>query len=317
MRAANFLPDRQFLAASNQLSGEVAQAWSASPGYRRLAKAFSGADNEPAEALAARAQSLFAEPGWISALLDPLVEALRGDPWFEPPFRVNRDAGRIGAVLFESPALRLSASVVAPMARHAAVPPGASVVVPGRLSVIYCHRTGGARWAQFAAGPAEDDFSARTARACVPVGETVLEAGGVYRHDGRVAGQLTLGGSGAVVLVTAMMFGQAARYTREYSIATGALARVSALDDGGSRAQMLLAFLACTARAEAPEILADISRDRAFFVRWSAMQHWLTVDARGAMPRLREMAAADDHADVRGAAAAMVPVVETHLSCLA
>jgi hypothetical protein len=44
------------------------------------------------------------------------------------------------------------------------------------------------------------------------------------------------------------------------------------------------------------------------------MREWLALDAAAAAPRLAEMACADLHAEVRAAAACMLPIVEQRLA---
>ncbi len=315
MSGTRFLPEYRRLEQSEAGTRAVAGAWAASPGYRRLLALFGDADADDAEQIADRAEHLFATPDWLGALLGPLVAALRDDPWFQPPLRVSRHEGRIGAVLFQSPAVTVTASVIAPNQRPQTLPHDAVVVMPGRLAVTYCHRAGGARWARFEAGLAGNDLSVSTAARCVPAGEIMLSAGGIYRHDGRTGGQVMLGGAGAVVLVTAMIVRQSACFVRDYATATGRLLRLTALDDGAARAQILLAFLAQANRPEAQLLLAELSHDAAFFVRWSAMQQWLATDVGAAIGRLRQMAGGDAHPEVRAAAAAMVPVAQAHLAC--
>ncbi|MFM9829806.1 MAG: hypothetical protein ACKVOB_13875 [Sphingomonas sp.] len=317
MNADRFVPDQQGLALADVTSRAVAQRWVARPAYRRLTKAFADAELASAEQIADQAERLFATPDWLEELLEPLVAALREGPWFQPPFRVSRGTDRIGAVLFQSPAVTITASVVAPGERPASPHKGSVVVVSGRLAVTCCHRSGGARWARFEAGAADDQFSASKAAPCLPMGSTTLSDGGIYREDGRTGGHLTLGGAGHLVMVTAIIARQSARVVRDYCAVTGRLLRLVSLDDGAARAQMLLAFLAQAARPEAPALMAALSSDPAFFVRWSAMQQWLTTDVRGAFPRLSQMADNDAHPEIRAAAAAMLKVAEAHLACRA
>lgn len=315
MSDTSFLPDHDHLQRSEAHSRAVARDWAASAGYRRLVALFADGDARDAEQIADRAEGLFATPDWLGVLLGPLIDALRDDRWFQPPLRVSQAGGRIGAVLFQSPAVTVTASVTAPGQRPQNLSQDAVVVMPGRLAVTYCHSAGGARWARFEAGPADRDVSVRSAPLCMPAGETMLANGGIYRHDGRTGGQVLLGGAGSVVLVTAMIALQSGFFVRDYATATGRLLRLTALDDAAARSQLLLAFLARANRPEAQAALAEMSHDAAFFVRWAAMQQWLAIDAGAAIGRLHQMAAGDAHPEIRAAAAAMVPLAEAHLAC--
>ena len=55
---------------------------------------------------------MLADTDW-AALLAPLVEALAAYPFFEPPFRISRDAVRTGAVLIDTPMVSISMSLLA------------------------------------------------------------------------------------------------------------------------------------------------------------------------------------------------------------
>lgn len=276
-----------------------------SEAYRALESAFA----PPAEAERA-ARALLADDGWVGDLLAPLVKALADDPWFEPPFRVNRDALRIGAVLFESPAVSITATILSADAL-AALPPPRSVVVPGRLTLTRYVRSGGARlrlWDAVAA--AAGDVYAANAGRCVAAPSIDLADGAVVRLDGRTQGHLLEGARADVVTLGATIRAATAPFMREYDIATGALIRTATNDDRAARTQMLLGYLRLAARRDAAAMFDAATRDPAFFLRWAAMREWLAVDAGAAVPRLREMAAGDPNAEVRTAAAATLPLVE-------
>lgn len=309
------LPDRERLVAAHRRSRAAAIAWRDSPAYRHVAAALASDADAPAEAVADRAARLLGDPGWIDPLLTPLLAALAADPWFEPPLKVSRDQARIGAVLFETAAVSMTATIFAGAAAAGPLPPAATVIVPGRLCVTYVHRSGGAQRAIWEVGSAGADFRAATAARCRPVAQVPMIDGAVHRHDGRHQGQLVSGGSAPVATVSIAIRADASPCIREYSAGTGALCRVAALDDRCSRAQMLAALLRHAGHPAATTAYAALADDPAFFVRWSAMREWLGTDAAGALPRLRAMAAGDPHPDVRHAAATMVPRVAAHTSC--
>jgi hypothetical protein len=117
-----------------------------------------------------------------------------------------------------------------------------------------------------------------------------------------------------VVTLVATLRAGAAPLMREYDIATGALVRIADADDRPSRTEMLLRFLRMAGRAEAGTCFAEATRRPEFHLRWTAMREWLALDAGAAAERLTEMARTDPHAEVRAAAAGMLPMVEARLA---
>lgn len=280
---------------------DIARAWRGGAAFRTVEEALSAPPDGDAGAAARAARALLDRDDWLGPLVEPLVAALRDDPWFEPPLRVGRDPLRLGAVLYDGSAATLGLTVLSADAL-AAQPVPATVIVPGRVTVVRYLRAGGARLRLWHAERVGAGFSAATARPCRAIGERPLADGLVLRHDGRVRGHQLTGATGDVVTLTATIRTGAAPLMREYRVADGALLRTATLDDGASRAQMLLTLLRVTGRADAAGCFDAASRHPAFFLRWSAMREWLATDWRAARPRLAAMAAGDPHAEVRAAA---------------
>lgn len=307
-------PGGDRFAAAQRLSRSVAASFRESVGYRRAAAAFADCDEAmPAETIAARAIDLLGDGEWPGALLAPLIDALGGEDWFDPPFRANRDALRIGALLFDTPAVSISASVMSAEAL-AGLPAPKTVAMPGRLSIVRYWRGGGARMRRWQAAPVGEDFAAGTAPPCVTIAPVMLSDGMILRTDGRITGHILDGATSDIISLTAMIKAEAGPFTREYAIDGGALLRIAALDDRASRMQMLLALLRHSGRADAGACFDQATRDPAFFVRWQAMREWLALDVRGALPRLREMTG-DPNAEIRAAATAMLAKVEARIAC--
>lgn len=266
-----------------------------------------------ADAVAAQAAGLLADNGWISSLIEPLVAGLTADDFFQPPLRVNRDPLRIGAALFDHPLVTISATILSAdmLARQ---PSPQTVVVPGRLSVVRYWRSGGAVLRRWQAEAARADFSAQHALPCQPIGAVALSDGDVLTVDGRTQAVVIDAPTADVVTITATVRVDAAPVMREYAIDDGRLLRVAALDDQAARAQMVLTFLRHIGRGDAASCFDAASRDPVWFLRWSAMREWLAIDVAGALPRLREMVD-DPHAEVRAAAAQMLPIAEARQLC--
>lgn len=297
------LPPADTLRDAALRSRGFATGWRAGPGCAHARATLDAVGAGPAEAVADAAAELIADDGWVAAMLDPLVAALAADPWFEPPTRANRDPPRSGAILFEHPAATITASVLsAAVLRDTPLP--ATVVAPGRLSVIRYVRAGGARVARWAMAPVADPVRAATMGRCQPQATLYPADGDLVRHDGRVAAQLLTAASSDVVTVTATARVGAAPVMREYDRVSGAFVRMATTDEGAARAQMLLTLLRVAGAADAGACFDAATRDGAFFLRWSAMREWLAHDWRAAWARLEEMAATDPHPDVRATAAA-------------
>ena len=300
---------RAAIAASREPARETVRRWRAGAEYRALARTFADCPLDTAEPGAARAEALLGDGGWAAALLAPLVEALAADPFFEPPFRVNRDALRTGAVLFECRAATLTACVTS-AAAMAMLPPPTAAVFSGRVAVTRYVKAGGASLRRWRAEPITPAFAAATAQPCEPLGSIQLADGEVRRIDGRVEAQLLAAAASDVVTLVATIHGGASPLMREHALGDGRLLRVASGDDRPSRTEMLLGFLRLSGRADAGGCFEAATRDPAFHLRWAAMREWLALDARAARPRLAEMARADPNAEIRTAAACTLATAE-------
>lgn len=265
------------------------------------------------DAQTAIASGLLAKDGLVAELIAAPLAELRANPWFEPPFRFSRDALRTGMVLLDLPAASLSITITS-ADMLASVAPAKTVTLPGRMAVVRYLRGGGAQMDLWRADVAGPDFSSAHAAPCRRHARVRLDDGAVMQLDGRSEGHVTHAGHADIVAVIVTLKGGASPFAREYSIADGTLVRVGTLDEGGARAQMMLALLRLDGRGDASAAFDHASRDPAFFVRWSAMREWLALDVRAALPRLVEMAATDANAEVRAAAARMVPVASARIA---
>ncbi|WP_066658358.1 MULTISPECIES: hypothetical protein [unclassified Sphingomonas] len=259
----------------------------------RVAARFGGLHD--ADAVFEQARALLSESGWVADLIAPLIDALRADPWFDPAFRMTRDALRTAVVLADLPNVTLTASVTsaAPLAR---IDLPATVVLSGRRAVTQYVRGGEAqlrRWQLAEAGP----------RRCVEIPSLTLHDGDLIELDRRREGRLIVAAARDVVAITATAKPGADPLIHEFAIADGLPVRSATADDRTSRAELLLALLRASGRSDAAASFDAMTRDPAFHLRWSAMREWLMLDARTARSRLAEMAAADPDPGVRAAAA--------------
>jgi hypothetical protein len=280
--------------------------------FRAATTAFADCTDSP-ERAAERAEQLLDDPDWAATLIAPLIEALAADPLFEPPLKAHRDALRTGAVLFDSPAASIAASITSASAM-ARLPPPRTIVFTGRMAVTRTIRAGGARLRRWRVEPMGQQFAAADAAPCTPMAPVQLRDGMVHRTDGRSRAQLICDAESDVVTLVATIRAGAAPLMREYDIDNGGLLRIADADDRPSRTEMLLRFLRVAGRADAGTCFADATHAPGFHLRWTAMREWLALDAAAAAPRLAEMACTDPHAEVRAAASCMLPIVEQRLA---
>ena len=298
------------LAGARARSAPVNTCWLAGPAAAAAAEFTGIAD--PGE-IEKRAAAFLADPGRTEKMLAPLIDALRADPWFEPPFRVSRDPLRTGAVLFDCPSVTLSATVTSADALNG-LPPAATFVLSGRVTLTLYVSGGKARMRRWQADRAGADFNALSAQPAREIAPCTLEDGTLVRQDGRTGGHLLTGASHDIVALTATIKPGSDPLVREYAVAGGRLVRAACADDAASRIEMLLTFLRVSGRADAADLFEQASHHPAFHLRWAAMREWLMLDAGAARGRLAAMRADDPNAEVRAAAAATHAALEHHLN---
>lgn len=291
---------RQALVRSRASAQREWIAWRQGAAYRRLSRAWD--DCITPEGGARAMAALLADADWADALFAPLAAALDADPLFDPPFKVSRDALRIGAVVDRRATGSLTATVMSARAL-ANTPAPSTVVVSGRMTVIRVHASGGARLRRWRTVVVSDDASSA---AMPPIHEQppiALCDGDVITIDGRSDAYLIADAARDVVLLGATIATGASAVMREYDRASGRCVRIATLDERAARSQLLLSLLRATDTPAATPAFDAATRDPAFFIRWDAMRQWLTIDATAAMPRLAEMASDDPNAEIRIAAA--------------
>lgn len=259
----------------------------------RIAVRFDGLVD--ADAVLGQARTLLADTGWIADLIAPLTDALRADPWFDPPLRITRDPLRTAVVLADLPCMTLTVSVMS-AASLARLDPTTTIVLSGRRALTLYVQGGQAQvrqWQLAQAGP----------RRCVEIARLQLADGDLVELDGRREGRLIVAAARDVVAITATAKPGADPLLHEFAIADGMPVRSATADDRASRAELMLALLRASGRSDAADRFDAMTRDAAFHLRWAAMREWLMLDARAARPRLAEMAAADPDPGVRAAAA--------------
>ncbi|HEY0624245.1 hypothetical protein [Sphingomonas sp.] len=270
------------------------------------------AELQDATAIEQRAAAWITDPRRVAALLAPLTDALRADPWFEPPFKASRDRLRTGVVLLDCAAVTISATVTRAADLNQLAAP-ATVVLPGRVTLTCYVRGGEARMRRWRAEAAGRAFSAATAAPAREITPLTLKDGTLIRQDGRTTGHLLTDAKRDIVTLTATIKPDADPLMREYSVTDGAFVRAACADDTASRIEMLLTFLRVSGRTDATTLFDNASHHPAFHLRWAAMREWLMLDGRSARSRLAEMCADDANAEIRAAAAATLPILDQRL----
>ena len=110
-----------------------AAAWDSGPVHRAFGAATAGLESAHAPRTSpAVVANLFADDFWVDHLLDGLADALRDDPYFEPPFRSISSDIHNGLVVFEDDHVSIAAGVTR-AAQLAAKKTGCSAAALDRL----------------------------------------------------------------------------------------------------------------------------------------------------------------------------------------
>lgn len=302
---------RAAVIAARAAAGGTIGAWRGGAAWRALEARFADCPPDAPGLAIERAAALLTDADWAATLLAPLVDALADNPLFEPPLRANRDGVRIGAVLFDCPAVSIAACRTSAAAMRRPLPE--AITFSGRLAVTRYVRAGGATLRRWRTEPAGARFRADAAPPCREEPALPLSDGDVVAIDGHREAHLPGDATSDVVTLVATIRAGAAPLMREHAIADGRLLRLASGDDRSSRTEMLLSFLRLAGRADAGARFEEATHDLAFHLRWAAMREWLRLDARAALPRLEAMAADDPHDEVRDAAARTLMAVRPRL----
>jgi len=312
-----WLADRPAQRLTRQRIDAFAADWNGGPAHRAIGAATAGLQAPAAEDVAAVVANLFADGFWIEHLLDGLTEALRADPYFQPPFRHIVSDIHKGLVVFENDHVSIAAGV-STAAELAAKKNGKrealSVSFSGQLTLFKFARAGGARLSFWECPPITGDFTAASAGQCTCTGTRVVADGEIVVVDGRRESFIIEHAVANLVILQATVKPDRAPLSVEYDYRTRAYVGCSAADDTASRIQMittLLRKLDCAAAF--PGIAAFLDHPN-FFVRWHVMRELLGLDAKAALPHLRKMAAGDPHPETRRAAETTLARAEAELA---
>ena len=88
-----------------------ADAWNLGPVHGRFDAVMGGVADRGADSVAAAVAILFADDGWVDALIGGLADAMRRDRYFEPPFRHLNSDIHSGLLVFEDDTVSIGAGV--------------------------------------------------------------------------------------------------------------------------------------------------------------------------------------------------------------
>jgi hypothetical protein len=301
----DWLADRERQGGTQRAIDGFARDWDRGEVQLHFTRAMAALPARSAEAVAEAARALFADHAWLDRAIAGLAEAMRADPYFEPPFRAMSSDLHGGLILFEDSHLSIAAGVtrVADLAARKDAKRGAtSVHFSGRVSVLKFVKAGDAFISLWEAPPIAAGFSAATAGQCRRTGARRLADGDIVTIDGRRQAFVIEQANANLLVLQAEIVADAAPLSVEYDSRSLAYVGCSAVRDGASRIQMLSTLLRKLGADEAVPVLTDFLSHPDFFVRWHVMRELLGLDAEAALPHLKRMAARDPHADVRRAA---------------
>ena len=290
-----------------------ATAWRDGPIHRRFDEVLAGLPQQNAEAIADAMSVLFADHRWVDALVDSLADALAGDPFFEPPFRVVSSDVHNGLLVFEDPRVSISAGIcgAAQLAAKKSGPRGpTSIGFTGQMTVLKFVRAGGALLSFWEAPGIDADFTAATSGRCAKTGERALADGEILVVDGRHQAYVIEAARANLVVLQASIALDQAPLSVEYDSDTLSYVGCSATGDGASRIQMITTLVRKLGCEDGFAPVAAFLSHPDFFVRWHVMKELLGIDAEAALPHLKAMAARDPHPEPRRAARAVLDRIE-------
>lgn len=310
----HWLADQGQQRATRKAVDAFVRDWDQGPVQQGFDRAMAALPAQSAEAVAAAARILFADDGWVEALIDGLARQISADPFFDAPFRaINSDIHK-GLIAFEDQRVSIAAGVVdvARLAAKKTSKRGAtSVGFSGRVAVLKFVKAGGARLSLWEAPRIATGFTAAEAGQCAKTGEREIVDGDVLTIDGRYQSYVIERARANMLLLQAEITIDQAPVSVEYDSATLSYVGCSATGDGASRIQMITTLLRKLGAADAFEPVAAFLDHQDFFVRWHVMKELLGIDAEAALPHLRRMAARDPHSDARRAARTVLDRLES------
>ena len=302
---AAWLADRAAQQRSRDAVDAVSLTWARHPLMTDLETRLAALPERNTAAVLDAARAFIDREDDLAALLAAMLAGSRADPFFRPPFHPVSSEVQTGLLLFHHRDLSISLAVsgVEMLAAKKAGPQGASSIsFTGITGLFRFVKAGGATLSFWEAPPIGDDFVAARAGKCRFVERRQIADGEEMVLDGRRQSFVIEHATSDMVYFHAMVRPEAAPLSAEYDSRSLAFAGASSTDETASRIQMMVSMLRTMEREDAVPLLEEALASPHFYTRWHVMRELLALDADAAHPRLRLMADADPHPEVRAAA---------------
>lgn len=302
---AAWLADRDSQKRSLAAVEACARHWSRQPLMTQLERRLSELPERTNGAVLALAREFMSKDDEIAAVVEDLLAASAGDPFFRPPFAPVSSEIHTGLLLFHNPDLSIALGVsgVDMLAFKKSGPRGpTSIGFTGITTLFRYLKAGGATISFWEAPPITDDFVAGEAGSCRLVDRRRIEDGEEFLIDGRYQSFVIEHATSDMLYLQALVRVDAAPLAAEYDSASLAFISASSTDETSSRVQMMVSMLRTMERDDALPLIEEALASPHFYTRWHIMREYLAMDADAALPALRRMAEGDPHPEVRAAA---------------
>lgn len=316
---AAWLGDERRQQASAERIQALRARWQEHPALIALGRAVATAGGKAASLIEAAA-AFFDSVGEADDLMRAMIRAAAEDPFVRPPFRVVATDTNSGLLLFDSPEMMVSLSIVRvePLAARKTVASGpTSIIFSGQWSALRMIRSGGATFSFWEAPPVGEGFAAETAGRCRLAGRRRIVDGETILLDGCFQSFVIDHAAADMIFLQASISAEGGPLTVEYDSRSHEFVAASSADESGSRMEMMASLLRLLDAREAIPVIAEIIAQSRFNTRWHLMRELLAWDPEAALPHLRAMAAADPHLEVRAAAAETLALFFEDVPCRA
>ncbi len=302
---AAWLADTDAQRASFEAVQASAAKWGLHPLMTQLERAIVELPEKTPRAILAAADVFMDKMGDIEALFDDLIASSRADPFFRPPIYPLSSEIHTGLLLFHNAHLSLALGVTGVdqlAAKKLAQRGVGSIGFNGLLTKFRYLKAGDATLSFWEAPPIAADFVASEAGQARFVEQRRLKDGEEIVVDGRHQSFVIEHAARDMVYFQAMVRQGGAPITAEYDRESLAFLSASSTDEASSRIQMMVSLLRVMEREDALPLMIEALDSPRFYTRWHVMREMLALDAQGALPSLRRLAASDPHPEVRAAA---------------
>jgi len=302
---AAWLADREGQKRSHAAVEACARHWGRQPLIAGIERDLAALPVRSAAAVLGVARAFMDKEDEIAALFADMIGSSAGDPFFRPPFHPQSSEIHTGLLLFHNPDLSIALGVCGVdmlAAKKAGPRAAASIGFSGVTTLFRYLKAGDATISFWEAPPITDDFVASSAGKCRLTGRRKIGDGEEILIDGRYQSFIIEHAASDMLYLQAMARTGAAPLAAEYDSKTQAFIGASSTDEASSRIQMMVSLLRTMERADALPLIEESLASPHFYTRWHIMRELLAMDAEGALPALRRMAANDPHPEVRAAA---------------